>query len=315
MGTASHRLPDFVIGGAQKCGTTSLHRYLSAHPALYLPRRPQELHFFDFDENFAKGIDWYAGHFKLAGHAQKVGQTSPLYLYDERVPSRLANALPQARLIFLLRDPVARAYSHYWHQVKKGTESLPFMDALAMEQERLRGGYDARRQYSYVDRGRYVHQLARFARQFPRTRMLVLGTEALGSKPLDTLRLCFDFLEVDPLPAELVAELAAKRFNEARLPRWPALQQWVGQRRSRMPFVASVVDKLNLRRATNPPMPDEARAYLIEQLAEDTARLEREFDFDTSVWTSRWRSRERAATGAHAQPAGEGEAHAGATAF
>jgi hypothetical protein len=286
MGTASLRLPDFIIAGAQKCGTTSLHRYLSAHPALYLPRRPQELHFFDFDENFSKGIDWFAEHFALAGPAQTVGQTSPLYLYDERVPSRLANALPRARLIFLLRDPVARAYSHYWHQVKKGTERLSFMEALAMERERLQGGYDARRQYSYVDRGRYAQQLARFARLFPRSQMLVLNTEALGARPLQTLARCFDFLGVDPLPADLVAELAAKRFNEARLPRWPALQQWIGSRRSRMPFVASVIDKVNLRPATTPPMPEEARAYLVDQLAEDCARLGREFDFDTSAWPS-----------------------------
>ena len=290
MGAASLRLPDFIIAGAQKCGTTSLHRYLSAHPALYLPRRPQELHFFDFDENFIRGIDWFAEHFAPAGPAQTVGQTSPLYLYDERVPSRLANALPHARLIFLLRDPVARAYSHYWHQVKKGTERLPFMEALAMEEKRLQGGYDARRQYSYVDRGRYAQQLARFARLFPRSQMLVLGTEALGARPLETLARCFDFLGVDPLPADVVAELAAKRFNEARLPRWPALQHWIGSRRSRMPFLANVVDKVNLRPATNPPMPEEARAYLAGQFDEDIARLESEFEFDTSAWPSRRRT-------------------------
>jgi len=286
MGTPSLRLPDFVIAGAQKCGTTSLHRYLGAHPGLYLPRRPrrEELHFFDFDENFAKGVDWYAAHFEQAGSRQKVGQTSPLYIYDERVPSRLANALPHARLIFLLRDPVARAYSHYWHQVKKGTERLSFMEALAMEKERLQGGYDARRQYSYVDRGRYAQQLARFARLFPRSQMLVLSTEALGARPLQTLARCFDFLGVDPLPADLVAELAAKRFNEAQIPRWPALQRWIGSRRGRMPFVANVIYKVNLRPATNPPMPEEARAYLADQFAEDTARLEKEFDFDTSAW-------------------------------
>jgi len=284
METASLRLPDFIIAGAQKCGTTSLHRYLGAHPALYLPRRPQELHFFDFDENFSKGIDWFAEHFTLAGPAQTVGQTSRLYLYDERVPSRLANALPQARLIFLLRDPVARAYSHYWHQVKKGAERLPFMDALAMEKERLQGGYDPRRQYSYVDRGRYSQQLARFARLFPRSQMLLLSTEALGARPLQTLARCFDFLGVDPLPADLVARFAAKRFNEAQIPRWPALQRWIGSRRGRMPFVANVIDKVNLRPATTPPMPEEARAYLADQFAEDTARLESEFGFDTSAW-------------------------------
>ena len=321
MGTPSLRLPDFVIAGAQKCGTTSLHRYLGAHPGLYLPRRPrrEELHFFDFDENFAKGVDWYAAHFEQAGSRQKVGQTSPLYIYDERVPSRLANALPHARLIFLLRDPVARAYSHYWHQVKKGTEDLTFMEALAAEPGRLARDYESRRQYSYVDRGRYARQLARFTRLFPRTQLLVLSTEALGSRPLQVLGRCFDFLGVDPLPADVVAELAAKRFNEARLPRSQALQHWIGKRRSRMPFVATVVDKLNLRPATTPPMPEQARAYLLEQFADDTERLEREFDFDTSAWPSA----QRGARVTAAQPTqeasptplhGDGD-HAGAGVF
>ena len=145
--------------------------------------------------------------------------------------------------------------------------------------------------------------------------MLVLGTEALGNKPLETLQRCFDFLEVDPLPADVVAELAGRRFNEARLPRSWALQQWIGKRRGRMPLVAGIVDKLNLRPATNPPMPDEARAYLVEQLADDTARLEREFDFDTSVWSSRWSGGERAVASATQPSPGGNDDHVGATAF
>ena len=288
--TTPRRLPDFIIAGAQKCGTTSLHRYLSAHPRLFLPRRPQELHYFDFDANFKKGIDWYAAYFVGAGNGQKIGQTSPLYLYDERVPARIAETLPDARIIVLLRDPVARAYSHYWHQVKKGTEHMHFAEALASEQQRIARDYDARRQYSYVDRGRYVQQLDRFARLFPRTQLLVLGTEALGRKPLEVLGRCFDFLGVEDLSPDTVAELSAKRFNEAKLPRWPRMQHWVGRRRGRLGPIADLIDKVNLRPASIPPMAEEARSYLTRQFADDNLRLAREFGFDTSLWGGSSRS-------------------------
>lgn len=283
------RLPDFIIAGAQKCGTTSLHRYLAAHPDLFLPRRPQELHYFDFDQNFAKGTRWFAAHFKSAGRTQKIGQTSPLYLYDQRVPSRMARTLPDVRLIVLLRDPAERAYSHYWHQVKKGTEDLPFIEALHEEQVRIARDYDSRRQYSYVDRGKYAQQLARFGAFFPMTQVLLLATETLGKRPLETLDRCFDFLGVDHLPPDVVAKLAAHRFNEARLPRWPRVQRLVGRHRNRLPLVASVVDKLNLRPATNPPMTGEARRFLARQFADDDARLREHFGFDTSVWGRRAR--------------------------
>ena len=284
------RLPDFIIAGAQKCGTTSLHHYLAAHPRLFLPRRPQELHFFDFDANYEKGMQWYSAHFAKAAPGQKVGQTSPLYLYDERVPARLAGMLPDVRIIVLLRDPVKRAYSHYWHQVKKGTEDLPFMPALAREQQRIAVNYDYRRWYSYLDRGRYTRQLARFNQVFPRRQLLVLSTEALGARPYETLGRCFEFLGVEPLPRDTVSALAARRFNESRLPRLPRLQQWIGRRRQRLPLLAGVVDKLNLRPAANPPMPEEARSFLVRQFSDDIARLEQEFGFDTSAWTSARRS-------------------------
>ncbi|HUE84637.1 MAG TPA: sulfotransferase [Vicinamibacterales bacterium] len=128
------KLPTFLIGGAQKSGTTTLHHYLSAHPDIFIPRRPQELHFFDFDPNYVRGVHWYASHFTSATPAHRaIGQTSPLYLYAPDAPERIAALLPDVKLIFIRRNPVDRAFSHYWHAIKKGRKTLDFETALAME--------------------------------------------------------------------------------------------------------------------------------------------------------------------------------------
>ena len=130
----SRVLPQAVILGAQKSGTSSLHYYLVQHPGVVAPLR-KEVHYFDL--NLARGEAWYRAHFGLDGEPGVSIDSSPYYLYHPVVPARLHALLPGARLIVLLRDPVRRAYSHYWHERDKGRESLAFEDAVAAEAERL----------------------------------------------------------------------------------------------------------------------------------------------------------------------------------
>ena len=122
MSTAG--VPNFFIGGAQKSGTTTLHWRLKEHPQVFIPDFPQEIHFFDDAKNFERGLRWYEGLFAGWKGQRAVGQTSPLYLYAPEVPERIHAVLPDARFVFILRDPVDRAYAHYWHSVKKGYDSL-----------------------------------------------------------------------------------------------------------------------------------------------------------------------------------------------
>jgi hypothetical protein len=276
-------LPNAILGGAQKCGTTTLHRLLERHPRIFFPPRPQEIHFFDFEASYRRGLDWYRGLFAGWRGEPVVAQTSPLYLYEPKVPARLAAAVPEAKLVFLLRNPIDRAYSHYWHEVRYGWESLPFEAALDAEPGRLRGGDEARRHASYLDRGRYGVQLARFLEHFPREQLLVLRYDALARDAPATAQQVAAFLGVSDQAWD-TGGAADARHNEARLPRLRAPQRWVRRLRYRLPALAWLVDRLNLRAARYPPMALATRERLRQELEGETLALERSFGLDVSDW-------------------------------
>ena len=219
-------LPSFLIIGAQRAGTTSLFRYLLAHPDVAGPSGgdpavwwAKELHF--FDEKFAKGVDWYRSFFPLSatrkryrkrGHDLQTGEATPYYLFHPAVPARVAATIPDVRLIVLLRDPVERAYSHYQMMSRTGREELGFEEALAAEPERLAGLEDAlmseteqflpsghrahrhHRHHAYFTRGLYAEQLERWLEHFDREQLLALGTEELLARPQETYAEVLGFL-------------------------------------------------------------------------------------------------------------------------
>src|SRR5439155_3447898 len=153
--SAIRMLPDYLIIGAQRAGTTSLYLYLTQHPCVAPVVIGKGVHYFDVD--FAKGPGWYRGHFPVAArrYLSRVGRDRPLitgegspyYLFHPLVPERVAALLPEARLIALLRDPVERAYSHYQHFVERGIETLTFEQALEAEPERLKGEVERLHRY------------------------------------------------------------------------------------------------------------------------------------------------------------------------
>jgi hypothetical protein len=194
-------LPDFLIIGAQKAGTTALYDYLYRHPAISGPRW-KEVSF--FDRHWRRGERWYRGNFPR-GAAPPVGEASPSYLFHPLAPERVRSLLPEARLVALLRDPVDRAFSHYQHEVALGREPLSFEDALAAEEGRTRGevermladpGYFSHAwwNHTYRARGLYAEQLERWYAAFPREQLLVLSTEELGAAPAETYARVLAFL-------------------------------------------------------------------------------------------------------------------------
>jgi hypothetical protein len=284
-----NRLPTFIIAGAQKSGTTTLHHYLKAHSSVYIPPHPQELHFFDIEENFEKGVDWYQRHFMDAGTEHvAVGQTSPLYIYEPRAASRMAQLLPKVSLIFILRNPVDRAYSHYWHQLKKGRETRSFEDALAQEPARIAEGFEQWRHFSYADRGRYARQLEEYLRYFPREQMLLLLTEDLSQAPAAVIDKCCDFLDIARQGTRIVESGPRQRWNVSRLPRSERIQRLRAKWRSRSLLSSGLVrliDRVNLRTAPYPPMDPAIRSALQSMFAEDNERLAALFELDLSVWS------------------------------
>ncbi len=274
------RLPDAYLAGAMKCGTTALHRLLAAHPEVYLPPRPQELHYFDVEENFARGTSWFAGFFAGHGDAPVVMQTSPLYVYHPAVPGRIRDLTPEARLIFILRDPADRAYSHYWHQVRRGREPLSFVAALDAEADRLASGPDGRRTYSYVDRGLYGRQLTRYLEHFRMEQLLVLRSEDLRGRPGPVLDQVSRFLGVDP--RAFAPGSTAPSAAPAARPRLRSLDGLSRRLRRHWRGGAHAIDTVN-RRAI-PPLSDTLRRQLQEQFREDIEQTARLTGLDLSSW-------------------------------
>lgn len=208
-------LPDYLIIGAQRAGTTSLHRYLIQHPGVRTTLRSKGVHF--FDTAYGRGMSWYASRFptKLTawyvarrhGVELRTGEASPYYLFHPHVPARVAEHLPQVKLIALLRDPVGRAYSHYQHEVARGFETLSFEEAIEAEPARLTGEAErmlaeplynsfAHQHHSYLARGRYLEQLERWRARFDDRQLLVLSSERFFAEPERTFRRVLDFLEL-----------------------------------------------------------------------------------------------------------------------
>lgn len=190
------RLPDFLIIGAQKGGSTSLYSLLAQHPQIR-PARTKEVHY--FSHKYGRGADWYRSQFPLRlGKSFITGEATPLYLFHADVPARVAQLLPDVKMIALLRDPVKRAYSHHQHQIRLGHERLSFEDALEAEPRRIGMDEVSYAQFSYLARGRYAEQLDNWFRHFPRESMLLLTAEEFFADPIRTGRTVQQWLGVDP---------------------------------------------------------------------------------------------------------------------
>ncbi|MEO8954890.1 MAG: sulfotransferase domain-containing protein [Ktedonobacteraceae bacterium] len=207
-------LPDFLVIGTQRGGTTSLYHYLEELPCI-APATTKEIHF--FDRRFNKGLAWYRGHFptrltrqyeqRFRKQAFVTGEASPSYLFHPHVPRRIAKALPHVKLIVLLRNPVDRAYSQYYHAVELGFETLPFEAAIKDEEERTTRErakimqdehYEsyAFKHLSYLSRGIYIDQLQTWMSLFPREQFLILKSEDFYDDPASSVKQVLTFLDI-----------------------------------------------------------------------------------------------------------------------
>jgi hypothetical protein len=224
------RTPDFIIGGAMKSGTSTLHYILGRHPQVFIPDR--EVNFYDIDNlfqhpdfNYFDGANWvsqrldddperfwqwYAAQFEGAGEDQRVGEDSTTYLSSEIAARRIAMQRKQPRLIILLRHPTERAYSQYWHMVRTGRATYSFEDTLR---------YDP---FSVLQRSLYLDQLRKFFRHIDPERVKVVIFEQFMADKPGTLRAICAHIGVDyhRLPPEAIDA----HINGSRLPRHPAVE-------------------------------------------------------------------------------------------
>jgi hypothetical protein len=220
-------LPNFLIIGSAKCGTTTLQRMLIRHPEIYMPAE-KEINFYSFDHLYSKGIDWYINsYFKQQPDAIARGEASPTYISrGELVASRIKETYKDRpiRIIAIFRDPVQRAYSAYWHWVRNGAETLSFSDALQAEEDWFNSHPDIynppreQRRYFYV--GRYATHLRPFLKCFPRENFLFLCLEDLQDDLSSTMIKLCNFLKVDP-----TISFTSTIANQASMPRIKLLQK------------------------------------------------------------------------------------------
>ena len=204
LNAGSRPLPDFLIIGAQRCGTTSLYRYLEKHPQVIGAAPSKGVHYFDVHHE--RSLRWYRAHFPTRRRRERVGrravtgEASPYYVFHPHGPDRVRAAVPNVRLILMLRDPVVRAFSQYQQEYARGFEDAEtFERALELEQGRLAGerermladpGYDSRamQHYAYVARGEYATAARGVARAVRPDQVHVIQAEEFFAEPARVLR-------------------------------------------------------------------------------------------------------------------------------
>jgi len=271
-------LPNLIVIGAQKCGTSVLHYYLSLHPEVSMSK-PKELNFFIEERNWPRGLDWYKAQFDAEATVR--GEASPNYTafpQHEGVPERMHSVVPEAKLIFMVRDPLERIAAHWVHNYAKRREKGTLAETLAHPNT------------SYVNRSKYAMQLERFLALYPKQQVMVFQQSELRLQRMETLRKVFEFVGVDP-------DFTHPRFEQerhqtsgkTRATRLAVRLEKLGRsRRGRLipsNFWLVLDDRLPLRRAIKRP---DVRASLppaaLAELRADGERLRELTGRDFSNW-------------------------------
>ncbi len=280
-------LPNLIIIGGLKCGTTSLHHYLGLHPEIQMSK-PKELNFFVAELNWDLGMDWYRGRFDDRFAVR--GESSPHYTNlprFEAVAERIHEHAPDAKLIYMVRDPISRILSHWRHATGAGYETRPMSEALARDDQ------------TYVTRSLYWAQLQPYLELFPRERIAIITQEELQSDRAGTMRKAFQYAGVDESFTseqfdrewekstakesdqyqlmERLIKLPGFRSFDRNFDRLPERLRWM---------VEKVVHDPDAPSAPKPELPDEIRDRLLARFGADVAALQRFAGREFAGWKS-----------------------------
>ena len=292
-------LPNLIVIGAAKCGTTSLHTYLGDHPEVFATDQ-KELHFFISERSWStweRGLDWYRDHFRGGeGYPVRV-ESSPGYSYDEfadQVAARMSSIVPNVRIIYMIRDPISRIRSHYAEELFGGRlpPTLPLREII--RSQGTGGGKIQRHFYGrLVNTSKYWTQLVRYRKYFESDQILLVRTEGLESQPLQEMRRILQFIGVndDAIPSSVGQRLNRRTEKRLRVrdPASPIRRLWgydklVDLIPSTMiewyrEWTSRDVDYKVLSRLHKRDI-----NYLRDVLGPDIKRLEDALDFDLSDW-------------------------------
>lgn len=297
-------LPDFLIIGAAKAGTTSLCRYLEQHPDIFISK-PKEPHFFALE---GKDVD-YKGPGDEAGNRCRItdiaeyeklfdnvrgetaGEGSTVYLYHPDAPARIFHYIPDVKIVAILRNPVEQSYSSFLHMLREGREPCSsFADALTQESARIEAGWAPL--WHFTRQGFYFEQLSRYFRIFGKEQIRIYLYEDLQNNPAALLKDLFRFLGVD----ENISIDTTLKFNTSGQPKWRRLQLFLDRggilKKAFKPILPSRfrqqllsgVSKVNLRRDNLPPLDDTTRSMLKALFHNDIVQLQELIGRDLSRW-------------------------------
>lgn len=271
------RLPDFLVIGAVKAGTTSVHHCLDAHPEVFVPAQ-KETHFFDF--HWGEGVGWYARHFSN-GH-RVVGEVCPGYAqhpFVTGVPERVHEVIPDVRLVYLVRHPIDRLYSHYRQHVLAGKQHMALRDAIEHHP-------------NYLYCSLYATQIERFLEVFPREQLLIITDQRLADDRRGTLKRLYGFVgatsgwwddRLDALQANVTDDKRVLRGPGPRLRKTPL--------RHAVSILPTPIVTAARRVASRPtvavavaPIDAELRADLERRLRPEVERLRRYVDGEFDGW-------------------------------
>ena len=273
-------LPNFLIIGSQKAGTTSLYNILKQHPQIFMADR-KEINFFFKDDEYARGVDKYAQHFADCADQLACGEASPGYICHPAAPARIHALLPDVKLILTVRDPIKRAISQYWDNRRHLNEPLTFaqtLDAYLSDDYKLG-------KVGYFSRGVYMRYIRRYLEYFPRENLLILPFEEMLTDAEAFYKRIFTFLGVDE---DFVSEDFDEAFNPTEVWKNPFYQMLIRRPRyqkrvpaklrrlfywgSKMRFSAPSIDEESRNKLVEfyKPWNDDLREFLGKELSEWT---------------------------------------------
>ena len=296
-------MPNFLIIGAAKAGTTSLYKYLEMHPQVYMSPIKEPRFFAVYEENLdfqgpgdltryylVKDLETYRALFDEVTDEIAIGEASTWYLYLPKAAERIKQHIPDVKLIAILREPVARAYSHFWHSIRENIEPITdFTQAMEAEAERIENNWS--QHWHYRQRGFYYAQLNYYYDLFEPKQIKVCLYDDLVSDPITMMQDIYRFLGVD----DTFIPNTDKKYNVAAIPK----NQTVAKLMKRSRFLKTVISplipsqklrlqikdnilKLNLR--SQPKLEPTVRKKFIEEYREDIFKLQDLIHKDLSQW-------------------------------
>ncbi|WP_019506521.1 sulfotransferase domain-containing protein [Pleurocapsa sp. PCC 7319] len=277
-------LPNFIGIGAAKCGTTWLHELLKQHPSIYMPTRRKEINFFNFDDNYSKGLGWYESFFpssEIATKYKAIGEFTPRYLSQPRkCAQRIASVKSIQKLILMVRNPVNRVYSQYGHAVRAGYNKS-FEDFLIDRPWVIKHSF-------------YAHNLEPFLEFYDQKQICFLVFEQSITHINETKKTIANFLKISS--EGFSNTIGLQRVNQSYIPKYSQLNYLAGLVNRKLSkhdldLIINLFDSLGIRKILKigaqqslPTMQEKTKLRLQEKFTRDIEKLEVLLDVNLDIW-------------------------------